>query len=61
MTATSENRFIKVIEFSENLIIAQLTKANIELRAPIAIGAAILDISKIIMYKIAYEEFPKYE
>src|SRR5271156_3898948 len=38
-----------------------MTKANIELNAPIAIGAAILDISKTIMYKIAYNNFPKYE
>src|SRR3977135_2809058 len=38
-----------------------MTKANVELDAPIAIGAAILDISKTIMYKIAYNNFPMCE
>jgi hypothetical protein len=61
MKATSNHRFIKAIEFNENLVAAQLTKTNVQLNAPIGIGASILDISKVIMYKIVYDEFPKYE
>jgi hypothetical protein len=61
LKATSQNRFISSIEFNEDLVAARMTKANIELDAPIAIGAAILDISKTIMYKIAYDNFPIYE
>ena len=38
-----------------------MTKANVELSSPLAIGAAVLDISKTIMYKIVYEDFPRYE
>jgi hypothetical protein len=37
LKATSEHRFKSAIEFNENLVAAQLTKANIELNAPIAI------------------------
>ena len=61
LNATSDHRFMKVIEFNDTLMAAQLTKANVELSSPLAIGAAMLDISKIIMYKIVYEDFPKYE
>src|SRR5271156_6175136 len=59
--AASKHRFIRAIEFNQKLVAAQLTKANIELCAPIGIGAAILDISKVIMYKIVYEQFENYE
>ena len=31
------------------------------LNSTIAIGAAVLDLSKLIMYKLAYEDLPKYE
>ena len=61
LNATSDHRFMKVIEFNDTLMAAQLTKANVELSSPLAIGAAVLDISKLIMYKIVYEDFPKYE
>ena len=46
LKVTSHNRFIKAVEFNEKLVAVQLTKANIQLNAPIGIGAAILDISK---------------
>ena len=61
LSATSQVRFMKVIEFNESLVAAQLTKANVELSSPLAIGAAVLDISKTIMYKIVYDDFPRYE
>jgi hypothetical protein len=38
-----------------------MMKCNVELDAPIAIGASVLDISKYIMYKLAYVQLPKYE
>ena len=59
--ATSNQKFKSAIVFCDNLIAAELTKVNITLDAPIAIGAAVLDISKTIMYAIAYHDFPKYE
>jgi hypothetical protein len=61
MRNTSNFRFQSATEFGNNLVAAHLTKANVELDAPIAIGAAVLDISKTIMYKLAYESFPHYE
>ena len=59
--ATSEHRFKSARIFKETLVAAELTKVNVELDSPIAIGAAVLDISKDIMYRLAYDEFPKYE
>jgi hypothetical protein len=59
--ATSEHKFKSARIFNDKLVAAELTKINIELDSPIAIGAAVLDISKDIMYKVAYEDFPKYE
>ena len=50
--ATSLHRFNTARVFTEDLVAAVLTKVNIELDAPVAIGAAVLDISKVIMYKL---------
>src|SRR5271156_4776195 len=35
--AVSQHRFIRAIEFNENLVVAQFTKANVELSAPIVL------------------------
>ena len=59
--AASEHKFKSARIFNETLVAAEMTKCNVELDSPIAIGAAVLDISKDIMYKLAYEKFPKYE
>jgi len=59
--AASNHRFKQARIFSENLVAACLTKFNVELDAPIAIGASVLDISKYIMYKLAYVQLPRYE
>ena len=47
--------------FSRDLVAAEMTKANVVLDAPAAIGVTVLDISKVIMYDLAYEQFPRYE
>ena len=59
--AFSEHRFRAAKVFSDELVAAQLTKCNIELNTPIAIGATVLEISKLIMYRFVYQQLPKYE
>src|SRR5438477_2138183 len=61
VNATSEHKFKSARIFKDTLVAAELTKVNNELDSPIAIGAAVLDISEDIMYRLAYDEFPKYE
>ena len=61
LKAASNNIFKLTIAFNDKLVAAELTKANATLDAAIAIGAAVLDISKTIMYSLVYDEFPKYE
>ena len=61
LKAASNNRFNSAIAFNDKLVAAELTKGNTTLDAPIAIGAAVLDINKTIMYSLVYDEFPKYE
>ena len=43
------------------LAIVQHTNENVSLKSTIAIGAAVLDLSKLIMYDLAYNKLPKYE
>src|SRR5204863_6480759 len=43
------------------LALIQHTNENVELKSTIAIGAAVLDLSKLIMYDLAYNKLPKYE
>lgn len=47
--------------FDENLVAIELEKTNIMMNKPIAIGLAILDISKVVMYDFHYNFMkPKY-
>ena len=59
--AASNHRFRHKRIFSDKLEAACLTKANVEPNALIAIGASVLDISKYIMYKLAYKQLPGYK
>ena len=46
--------------FSEDLAGVELLKEEVELNKPIYIGQAVLDLSKLIMYKLRYRHLPKY-
>ena len=59
--AASKHCFKHARIFNTNLAAACMTKCNVELDAPIAIGASVLDISKYIMYKLAYVQLPQYK
>jgi len=61
INVASNHRFMHARVFSPTLSAACLTKHNVELDAPIAIGVSVLDISKYIMYKLAYEKLAHYE
>ena len=61
INAASDHRFKQARIFDANFAAACLTKCNVELDSPIAIGASVLDISKYIMYKLAYIQLPRYE
>lgn len=53
--------FKRFEKFSDNLVGVELVKPMIELNKPIQVGAAILDLSKLLMYKFYYEVLkPKY-
>jgi hypothetical protein len=53
--------FSGVTILAPELAIISHTNANVLLKSTIAIGAAVLDLSKLIMYELAYNKLPKYE
>ena len=53
--------FRETIRYNDNLVGVLLSKDLIKLNKPIFIGQAVLDLSKLIMYKLRYEQFPRYE
>lgn len=46
--------------FDENLIAVHMDKTHVELNKPIAIGLAILDLSKVLMYDFHYNHMKKF-
>src|SRR3977135_4429156 len=42
-------------------MIAEMMKLTVDLNKPIYIGQAVLDLSKLTIFKLRYEELPKYE
>ncbi len=58
---SSRAEFLESYIFNEDLTGALLAKENIVLDKPIFIGQAVLDLSKLVMYKLRYEKFPLYE
>ena len=51
---TSKPSFRRFKIFNENLVAAEVYKPCIELDRPIYVGAAILDLSKLLMYNFWY-------
>lgn len=51
----SKPNFKSCITFNENLVAIELQKSKIKLNKPIAIGVAILEISKYLMYEFHYD------
>jgi hypothetical protein len=47
--------------FSDELALTELLKLEVLLDRPIFIGEAVLDLSKLTMYKLRYEQLPSYE
>lgn len=50
----SQPNFKRCIAFDEQFVAIEMDKTSIELKKPIAIGMAILDISKTVMYDFYY-------
>lgn len=51
----SKPNFKSCIMFNENLVAIELQKSKIKLNKPIAVGVAILEISKYLMYEFHYD------
>jgi hypothetical protein len=60
-TYTSRPLFQSCKYFGENLVGIQLLKEKLELNKPVYVGQAVLDLSKLVMYKLYYEQLPLYE
>ena len=60
-TYASRPLFLSATRFSEDLVGVELLKTKVELCKPVFIGQAVLDLSKLIMYRLRYEKLPKYE
>ena len=61
MTYTSKPLFISATRFSDDLVGVELLKGVVELDKPVFIGQAVLDLSKLVMYKLRYEKLSMYE
>jgi hypothetical protein len=57
----SKASFTGATVLGPELALIQHTNENVELKSTIAIGASVLDLSKLIMYDLAYNKLPKYE
>jgi hypothetical protein len=57
----SKPTFLGSVILGPDLAIIKYTNANVSLRSTMAIGAAVLDLSKIIMYDLVYNKLPRYE
>src|SRR5277367_6311131 len=53
--------FLSATILALNLVLTKRTNANVCLKNTIAIGAAVLDLSKMIMYDLVYNKLPAYE
>lgn len=60
-TYASRPEFLSSTIFNENLAGIQLAKDKVVFDKPIFIGQAVLDISKLIMYKLVYDTLCRYE
>src|SRR5277367_5295066 len=53
--------FLSATILAPELVLTKRTNANVCLKSTIAIGAAVLDLSKVIMYDLVYNKLPVYE
>lgn len=60
-TLSSRFEFLHSIIFNEDLVGILLAQSEIKMIKPIYIGAAVLDYSKLEMYELRYNHFPRYE
>ena len=58
---TMKPTFLGSVILGPDLTIVKHTNDNVSLKSTIAIGAAVLDLSKIIMYDLVYNKLPQYE
>ena len=58
---TSKPTYSGVHNLGPDLQLLTFTNEKVTLNSTITIGAAVLDLSKLIMYKLAYEDLPRYE
>jgi len=59
--AASTPSFTGATRLGDELALIQYVTGKVSLKSTIAIGAAVLDLSKLIMYDLAYNKLPKYE
>ena len=60
VTYASKSTFKRTIEISDALILAELSKETMCLDKPIYIGQAVLDLSKLRMFHLHYDELANY-
>ena len=53
--------FMGATILADNLVLSKRSNANVILKSTVAIGAAVLDLSKVIMYDLVYNKLPMYE
>jgi hypothetical protein len=53
--------FSGVVILKHDLALMSHTNAKVKLKSTIAIGATVLDLSKLTMYDLVYNKFPQYE
>jgi len=54
----AQPNFKEVVYFHENLLGVLRYKTSVKLKLPIYLGASILELSKLVMYKFYYEKMP---
>ena len=57
---TRKAQFIDLKRFDEQLVMIELLKMEVKLNKPIYIGQAVLDLSKLIMYQLRYQQLDAY-
>jgi len=57
---TSLPHFLCAHKFNENLVLTEKMNLQVKLDKPIYIGQAVLDLSKLIMYRLRYEKLAAY-
>ena len=52
-------KFAQIVD--PDLVLTEMSNANVCLKSPIAIGATVLEFAKFAMFKLAYCKFPEIE